>query len=181
MEEKNSLVVVINDIDPATTPLLVVVNDVDPAKAPEPHPHSFTKIWLLGISSFFMTATFSVSGSILTIVKKNYFGGDSEASLMNAYFQSASSLIGMAILPVLGSMSDSIGRRPFLWLNGIGSMVPFTVLYFVPGNMYLLLSTSAIVFVLRASVFVLSHESRQAVGVDCRAILLTSSTRWPGR
>ena len=137
-EEKRPLVLV----EPPSTP---GKSSLSSYQAPTYNINPGITMMLLGISTFFMTATVAISGSILTLVKKKYFGGDSEASLINAYFESAASLIGMAILPVFGSISDSVGRRPFLWLLGFGSMIPYTTLYFLPGNMYLLLITNSVV------------------------------------
>eukprot|EP00759_Apiculatamorpha_spiralis_P054388 PhF_6_TR6923/c0_g1_i2/m.10105 len=110
-------------------------------------PH-FRTIVFLSIYMFFSTASGGLSASVLTIAKRNYFGSDSAAASVQAYFDSVSAVISMMLLPVFGTLSDSYGRFPFVFLLGVLTIVPSAFLVVFPSDMMLLNITTSIAFLL---------------------------------
>jgi MFS family permease len=105
-------------------------------------------MWCLSLYTFLATATGAIAGAVTVIAKRDYFGSDSAAAETQAYFDAVSAALSMLLLPVFGAMADSAGRRPFLILLCLCTLIPYFILGVVSDDMLLYIATMAIAMTL---------------------------------
>ena len=102
-----------------------------------------TVLLLLSLFSCLCAGAGVMTGAIRVQVKKDYFGGDGRAVEMQAYCDGASSFVTLFLLPVVGSLSDTYGRRWFLWMLALMTLMPFVSLVLYPDEILLFMMIQA--------------------------------------
>eukprot|EP00760_Papus_ankaliazontas_P033344 PhM_4_TR6298/c0_g1_i1/m.50203 len=82
----------------------------------------------LALAAMLMTGAGVMCGAVLVSVKSEYFGGDGEAVEAQVSVDSTAAFFSLLLLPIIGSLSDDIGRRPFLRYLGVILVVPYLLL-----------------------------------------------------
>eukprot|EP00759_Apiculatamorpha_spiralis_P030815 PhF_6_TR32397/c0_g1_i1/m.48067 len=103
---------------------------------------------LLSLHSATATAAGTMTFSVLVDVKTKFFGDNGTAVEVQSILDAVSAAFMLFILPVLGALSDSWGRRPFLLFLGFASIVPYLLLLLFPNNILYTMISTAIVYAL---------------------------------
>ena len=105
----------------------------------EPSPPSRADFGFIFVSAVTTALSFGLMIPILPALVKSFTGGDTaSASEWNVLFSTLGGLMSLFAGPVLGLVSDRVGRRPVLLVSLCGLGLDFLLMAFAPNLMWLL-------------------------------------------
>ena len=106
---------------------------------------------LLCIWIFLMASSNVVSQPFLITIKKDYFGTDQKAAMIQSIIQCTSAFLGIFIAPSYGKLMDSWGRRPFFLITSAGNCVVLALLYAFQHKIIVYMLASGVMSLMQSS------------------------------
>ena len=104
-----------------------------------PRPHGRAAFGFIFVSAVTTAMSFGLMIPILPALVKQFTGGDTAAaSEWNVLFATIGGLMSLFAGPILGLVSDRVGRRPVLLFSLCGLGIDFLLMAFAPSLMWLL-------------------------------------------
>ncbi|WP_309646545.1 TCR/Tet family MFS transporter [Phenylobacterium sp.] len=105
----------------------------------DPRPHGRAAFGFIFVSAVTTAMSFGLMIPILPALVKQFTGGDTAAaSEWNVLFATVGGLMSLFSGPILGLVSDRVGRRPVLLFSLCGLGIDFLLMAFAPSLMWLL-------------------------------------------